>query len=250
MLAAFVFFMHPLYGLIGYPLTHSFSPAYFARKFAAEHIDAAYQAFPLTQIGELPQLLATHTNLRGLNVTIPYKQAVMPLLHGVDAGAAAVGAVNCIDIRDGKMTGYNTDVIGFRQSLIPLLQHGHTHALVLGTGGASRAVVYVLQQLGIPYLLVSRRQGSGNITYADVTADVIATHTLIVNTTPLGMYPHTAALPPLPYAAIGSGHLLYDLIYNPDITSFLAAGAAQGAATKNGFEMLELQAEASWDIWQ
>lgn len=237
------------YGLIGYPLTHSFSPAYFKRKFAEQGIEATYEAFPLTQINKFPQLLKTHPSLGGLNVTIPHKEAIIPYLDEVDTTAAEIGAVNCISITNGVKKGYNTDAIAFEQSLVPLLTPQHTHALILGTGGASKAVAYALQQLGIPFQKVSRTKKEGLLTYDELTNEVIAQHKLIINTTPLGMSDISSA-PFLLYDHIGNGHLLYDLIYNPDETAFLAYGLQRGAHIKNGFEMLELQAEASWEIWQ
>lgn len=237
------------YGLIGYPLAHSFSPGYFAEKFQRENIDAEYTAFPLPAIEDFPRLLSMRPGIRGLNVTIPYKQAVIPYLADTDEVAKAIGAVNCIDIRSGIAKGYNTDVLGFEQSLVPLLQPQHTHALVLGTGGASLAVCYVLKKLGISFQNVSRNKKPGVLSYNDLTEEIIFMHPLIINTTPLGMQPHTDECPALPYNAISSNHLLYDLIYNPAETRFLSLGKAQGAAIKNGLEMLHLQAEASWHIW-
>jgi shikimate dehydrogenase len=241
--------MLPQYGLIGYPLTHSFSPAYFKKKFNEQHIYALYDAFPLTGLHEFPELLRSNPAIEGLNVTIPYKEAIIYYLDYIDSIAAQIGAVNCIAIRNGKKTGYNTDAIGFAQSLNPLLQSQHNMALILGTGGASRAVAYVLGQLGIPFHKVSRNKKEDCITYADITGDLLSQHRLIINTTPLGMYPNPDAAPPLPYKSIGKHHLLYDLIYNPDETKFLSLGKAQGASVKNGFEMLQLQADASWAIW-
>ncbi len=238
-----------LYGLIGFPLTHSFSPGYFNAKFEAYGIDAKYELFPIKEIASVREVIASNAGLAGLNVTIPYKEAVMPFLDGIDAVAAQVGAVNCISIMDGKTRAYNTDVIGFEKSLLPLLQLQHTHALVLGSGGASKAVLYVLAKLGVTAKVVSRQPAPGNLAYTDVTPELIAKYTVIINTTPLGMYPNVGVCPPIPYEALGSRHLLYDLIYNPPITKFLAMGMAQGAQIKNGQEMLELQAEASWEIW-
>ncbi len=238
-----------IYGLIGFPLSHSFSPAYFRKKFAEQHTDAVYDTFPLTSIDQFPGLLTEHPGICGLNVTIPYKEAIIPFLHEIDSVAHSVGAVNCINLKDGIRKGYNTDVAGFEQSLIPILESQHTQALILGTGGSSKAVAYVLKQLGIPFHKVSRTAEDGCITYAQLTADVIAQHTLIINTTPLGMYPNIDAAPAIPYHALTTHHLLYDLIYNPEETKFLAEGKKYGAAVKNGFEMLQLQAEAAWDIW-
>ncbi len=241
--------MPATYGLIGYPLTHSFSPGYFAKKFAANKIDAAYNLFPLADIQSFPQLLAATEGLKGLNVTIPHKAAIMPFLSAIDPVAAAIGAVNCINISEGVTTGYNTDASGFENSLHPLLKPHHDKALVLGNGGASKAVIYTLKKLGIACTVVSRNAGEETLFYTDITAETISENTLIINTTPLGMYPVVDEYPHIPYAAICSRHLLYDLIYNPEETRFLSLGKAKGAAIKNGLEMLHLQAEASWDIW-
>ncbi|MBS1774514.1 MAG: shikimate dehydrogenase [Bacteroidetes bacterium] len=235
------------FGLIGYPLTHSFSPAYFQHKFDVEGIAAIYKAFAIKQIDEYRELLLSHPDLSGLNVTIPYKQAVMPLLDELDNAAAAIGAVNCISINEGSAKGYNTDYIGFKQSLTPLLQPHHTHALVLGSGGASKAVVYALQQLGIEYKIVSR--ANGDISYSDLSRDIISNHHLIINTTPLGMHPDIEQHPLIPYEHLTPQHLLYDLIYNPEETLFLRKAKERGAQIKNGYEMLVLQAEESWKIW-
>ncbi|ASZ11368.1 shikimate dehydrogenase [Chitinophaga pendula] len=239
-----------VYGLIGYPLGHSFSKGFFADKFAREGISGCvYENFPLADISAFPALLADQPALCGLNVTIPHKEVVIPYLDELSDAARHIGAVNCIKITEGRKTGYNTDVIGFSRSLTPLLQPHHTQALVLGTGGAAKAVLYALQQLSIGYTVVSRQAGNHTIDYTAVDAALLETHTLIINTTPLGMYPKVETAPELPYAALGSRHLLYDLVYNPAMTRFLEYGAAQGAATKNGHEMLVLQAEASWEIW-
>jgi shikimate dehydrogenase len=239
-----------VYGLIGYPLSHSFSKGFFAEKFAREGIkDCMYDSFPIPEIGELPALLAQYPDLQGLNVTIPYKQAVMSYLDELSPAAARIGAVNCIHFKDGRKTGYNTDAIGFRRSLEPLLQSHHNKALVLGTGGAAKAVQYVLEDLNIPYKLVSRQASADSIPYEQLDASMMASHTLIVNTTPLGMYPDVSAAPALPYEQLTDKHLLYDLIYNPAVTAFLQQGADRGATIKNGHEMLILQAEASWEIW-
>lgn len=237
------------YGIIGNPLAHSFSPAYFAEKFRKLGIEASYERFELNAITEFPNLLKTHPQLRGLNVTIPYKQSIIPYLDSLSEAAQQIGAVNCIGIESNRLKGYNTDVIGFEQSLTPLLRPCHTKALVLGTGGSSMAVIYVLKRLGIEYLSVSRQPKINERGYADLTRDVLQDYLLIVNTTPLGMSPENDTCPDIPYEALGSKHLLYDLVYNPQETKFLALGKAQGAATKNGLEMLHLQAEASWEIW-
>ena len=239
----------PQYGLIGYPLTHTFSPAYFAQKFAKLGIDAEYKAYPIGSIGVLPGLMGAMPTLRGLNVTIPYKEAVIPLLDELDADARQVGAVNCIDIPNSRTRGYNTDVIGFRQSIQPLLRPWHTQALVLGTGGAAKAVAHVLRQLGIPYKMVSRAAGADILSYDALDADLLAEYRFIINCTPVGMYPMVDECPLTSLDGIGPEHLLYDLIYNPLETRFLQQGKELGAATKNGLEMLHLQAEASWEIW-
>jgi len=242
--------MPALYGIIGYPLSHSFSPAYFNAKFAKQGIDAHYAPFPLSAISEFKTLLQQHPNLAGLSVTIPYKESIIPYLDELDATAREIGAVNCITIKNGKTKGCNTDVIGFRQSLEPILhQNTSTRALILGTGGSSKAVAYALSNNGIPYNKVSRTKTETGLTYGDITPEIIASHKLIVNTTPLGMFPIVDALPPLPYDRIGPDHILFDLIYNPAETLFLRCGRKEGATTKNGSEMLHLQAEASWQIW-
>jgi shikimate dehydrogenase len=241
--------MRPLYGLIGITLTHSFSPAYFRKKFAREHINAFYEAFPIPYIRELPDLLERNPDMAGLNVTIPYKEAVIPYLDEIDPVASQIGAVNCIVIKDGKKTGYNTDAAAFEQSLNPLLKPQHTHALILGGGGSSKAVIYALTQLGIRFQKVSRTKRADTLTYEEISPEIIARHKLIVNTTPLGMYPNMETYPPIPYEAIGEHHLLFDLIYNPEETRFLALGKQNGATVKNGFEMLQAQAELSWQLW-
>lgn len=236
------------YGLIGFPLKHSFSPKWFSEKFAAEGIDATYMAYSLDNIESINDLLANYP-LKGLNVTIPYKTGVIEFLDTLSPEVKAIGAANCIDIRHGKRIGYNTDIIGFEQSLTLLLRPHHTKALVLGTGGAAKAVNYVLDKLGIEHRSVSRTKSEDTLTYEELTEEIINTYTLIINTTPLGMSPNIDDAPPIPYNFITEKHLLYDLIYNPAETKFLALGKAQGATTKNGHEMLVLQAEASWEIW-
>lgn len=238
-----------LYGIIGYPLTHSFSPEYFKKKFATLQLDAAYETFSIEEIGAYPALLKANPGLSGVNVTIPYKESIIQYLDGTDEVAGEIGAVNCITFKDGQTRGYNTDAPAFEQSLKPLLKPHHEKALVLGTGGASKAVIYTLKKLNIPYQLVSRGIGPGLISYGDLTGDIIKEHKLIINTTPLGLYPNTDSYPPLSYNKIGMQHLLYDLIYNPAETRFLSLGRAHGATIKNGVEMLELQAEASWELW-
>jgi shikimate dehydrogenase len=238
------------YGLIGKPLSHSFSQRYFTEKFEREGlVDHRYDLFELDSIDELRALVGETSGLRGLNVTIPFKQTVLPLLDAVDRLAAAVGAVNTIRVEGGKLIGFNTDVEGFRQTLMPLLQGRKPRALVLGSGGASRAVAFVLKELGIKFRVVSRSRERGDMTYDLVEPIVVDVCTLIINTTPLGMHPDTASLPPIPYEAIGPKHVLIDLVYNPERTAFLSEGQRRGAAIANGSQMLRAQAEASWRIW-
>ncbi len=240
------------FGLIGKSLVHSFSKKFFTEKFEKEQTAADYELFSLSDVSLLRQLIVEH-NLSGLNVTIPYKQAVMPLLDAIDDEAAAIGAVNVVKIRrmsDGlHLNGYNTDAIGFRRSLEPLLKPWHTSALVLGTGGASKAVVHVLRSLGIEVQSVSRTKTATAITYDELNEDIFCASKLIVNTTPLGTYPDTDACPEIPYNLLTDKYLLYDLVYNPAQTLFLKKGAERGVTTKNGYEMLVLQAEASLEIW-
>lgn len=239
-----------LYGLIGKPLKHSFSKAYFTQKFEAENIeDCLYQNFELAGINDLSFLLSSQPNLRGLNVTIPYKKEVLPFLHYQNEVVQAMQACNCIKIEDGKLYGFNTDVFGFQKSLQTFLKPHHRQALVLGTGGSSNAVQYALGQLGIPFQLVSRNKENNTIVYSEVGAAVIEQHQIIINTTPLGMFPNMDAAPDLPYQYITQNHLLFDLIYNPEQTLFLQKGAERGATTANGHQMLLLQAEESWRIW-
>lgn len=239
-----------LYGLIGQPLTHSFSKTYFTEKFLTEDItNCRYENFELQTIEELPTILKRHTDLRGLNVTIPYKRDVLPYLHFKNEIVDAINACNCITIEDGKLYGYNTDVIGFKQSLQTYLKPHHTKALVLGTGGSSGAVQYALQVLGIAHKIVSRQKSAHTITYSELDETFLKAHTLIINTTPLGMFPNVTAAPELPYQFLTENHLLFDLIYNPEKTLFLKKGEAQGATISNGHAMLLLQAEESWKIW-
>lgn len=241
------------YGLIGYPLGHSFSRNYFNEKFENEHIDAQYINFEIPKIENLTEVLVSNPELKGLNVTIPYKEKVIGYLDFVSPEARAIGAVNVIRVvRKGKNTvleGYNSDVIGFTRSIGPMLERFHKKALILGTGGASKAVNYGLRSLGLETRFVSRTGKHGAMTYDEVTADVVREHNVIVNCTPLGMYPKVDTCPQLPYEAMDSHTILYDLIYNPDETLFMQCGARYGASTKNGLEMLLLQAFASWKFW-
>lgn len=241
------------FGLLGRSLAHSFSQTYFSQKFDRLGLtDCRYELFELAEAGELPQLLARHPDLAGLNVTIPYKEKIWPYLTRVAPSAALVGAVNVIEFAaDGSLVGHNTDYLGFRESLRKFYPASalNRRALVLGTGGAAKAVAVALRGLDIPHWLVSRDALGTGLTYAELTPELLAAHSLIINTTPLGTYPATAECPPLPYAALTPAHYLFDLIYNPRETLFLQRGHAAGAHTQNGFEMLELQAEAAWAIW-
>ncbi len=242
------------YGLIGYPLGHSFSISYFNQKFADEGINAKYMNFEIPSIDELPEVIAKHPELRGLNVTIPYKEKVMDFLDSISPEARAIGAVNVIRVtHSGNKTllkGFNSDVIGFTQSIEPMLdKKWHKKALILGTGGASKAINYGLKALGLETVFVSRYERPGTIQYDKITPEVIKEYKVIVNCTPLGMYPQTDECPALPYEAMDNHTILYDLIYNPDQTLFMRRGAEYGADVKNGIEMLLLQAFASWEFW-
>ena len=241
------------YGLIGFPLGHSFSVSFFNEKFANEGINARYINFEIPNIEDLPEILASTPELKGLNVTIPYKQKVISYIDELSPEARAIGAVNVIRItRKGKnvtLKGFNSDVIGFTRSIEPMLENSHKKALILGTGGASRAIEYGLKSLGLETLFVSRAKKSGCITYEEVTPELIKEYNVIVNCTPLGMYPKADTCPDLPYEAMDTHTILYDLIYNPDETLFMQRGAENGANVKNGLEMLLLQAFASWEFW-
>ncbi len=242
------------YGLIGFPLGHSFSRNYFNNKFADEKIDAEYVNFEIPSIQDFRRVIEENPNINGLNVTIPYKQQVIPYLDELDADAEEIGAVNVIKfIREAgqklKLVGYNSDVVGFMGSIKPLLKPHHRKALILGTGGASKAIVYGLRKLGISSVFVSRTKKEGMLTYDELTPEIVQEFTVIINCTPVGMFPHTDACPALPYECLTGKHLLFDLIYNPEETLFMKKGAAQGAITKNGLEMLLLQAIGAWSIW-
>lgn len=241
------------FGIIGYPLGHSFSPGYFNEKFQNEGIDAIYEKYELPVITDLQAIIDYTQDLCGFNVTIPYKEKVMSYLDVISPEARAIGAVNVVKVtnKDGKkhLEGYNSDLIGFTRSIQPLLEAHHKKALVLGTGGASKAVMYGLHKLGIETILVSRYQKNNTIQYEQIDEEVMKEYTVIVNCTPCGMAPHFDECPAIPYCHITPKHLLFDLIYNPDETLFLKNGREQGAVTKNGLEMLLLQAEGAWEIW-
>jgi len=239
-----------LFGLIGYPLTHSFSKDYFAEKFKRETIEGChYENFPMANISELARLISGSPDLEGLNVTIPYKESVLSFLDEQNELVKQTGACNCIKIVNGKLTGFNTDVIGFEKSLLTNLQSYHKNALILGTGGAAKAVEFVLKKNHIHYTYVSRRHSKNNVTYEQLTPAVLEEHKLIINTTPVGMYPKVNEILPLPFEAITSKHFLFDLVYNPAKTSFLKKAEEKGATIQNGYEMLVCQAEESWKIW-
>ncbi|TAH08757.1 MAG: shikimate dehydrogenase [Sphingobacteriia bacterium] len=238
------------YGLIGFPLTHSFSQQYFTQKFFDLGInDAEYFTFSIPAINDLNEIIATHPNLCGFNITIPYKKKVLPFLTQASETVKALGACNCVNVKNGELFGYNTDVIGFEKSLQPFLKPHHQKALILGTGGAAAAVAYVLGKLNIEFQFVSRESSELNLSYEQLNAGIINDHTLIVNTSPVGQYPDINDAPALPYDCMNAQHHLFDLIYNPSETLFLQQGKSKGATIQNGFEMLVLQAEASWDIW-
>jgi len=254
------------YGLIGYPLTHSFSKKYFTEKFSKEGLDSyQYDLYPLPNLSDLPELINSIPDLCGLNVTVPHKIGVMFYLDKVDPAAKEIDAVNCIKIVNHqpveaffsgelssmqvRLEGYNTDAYAFEESLKPLLKKHHHKALILGTGGASRAVAYVLKKLGISYKKVSRRAVGKQLSYKKLSEDILEDYLLIINTSPVGTAPNIEECPDIPYEFLTSKHLLYDLVYNPAETEFLKRGKARGASIKNGLEMLHLQAEKSWEIW-
>jgi shikimate dehydrogenase len=238
------------YGLIGRTLTHSFSQRYFARKFEEAGLtDHVYQNFELKTITDFPAIFTHFPDVKGVNVTIPYKEEVLRYLTTVSEVVKEIGACNCIRVKGNGLIGYNTDVVGFRQSLEPRLKPWHQKALVLGTGGAAKAIQYVLKELGIGYKMVSRQKAEENITYEEVNASILEEYLLIINTTPLGMYPHVEGAPSLPYQLLTPRHFLFDSIYNPEKTTFLNKGEKMGAQICNGYEMLIGQAEESWRIW-
>ena len=242
------------FGLIGFPLSHSFSKKHFTEKFQHEQIaDCEYELYSIADIINFPVMISQNPNLRGLNVTIPHKVDIIPYLQELDDAASKIGAVNCVSIKDndGKqfLKGYNTDAYGFSKSLKPLLKDHHTMALVLGNGGAAKAVKYVLNQLNISFIVVTRKPDVEAILYSDLTEEMLQQYTLVINTTPLGMSPNIDTAPEIPYEYFTDKHLAYDLVYNPEETLFLKKAAAKGATTKNGLEMLVLQAEQSWFIW-
>ena len=237
------------YGIIGFPLGHSFSRGFFTEKFAREGIDAQYLNFEIPDATMLLDILRENPELRGLNVTLPHKQAVIPLLDELSDEAREIGAVNVIRVRDGKLKGFNSDIIGFTESIRPLLQPHHTKALILGTGGASRAIRVGLSRLGIEWTYVTRSPREKMLAYSDLTPEVMKEYSVIVNCSPVGMFPKVDQAPAIPYELLTQKHLLFDLVYNPEDTLFMQKGREQGAIVKNGLEMLYLQAVASWRFW-
>ena len=240
------------FGLIGYPLGHSFSKKYFSEKFVREGIQGCqFELYPIESISEFPQLLDSESSLEGLSVTIPYKEQVIPYLDALEPACAQIGAVNCIRVQDGIKTGFNTDYLGFKHSLQSWLGTEIPNALVLGTGGASKAVQQALRDLEVPYRIVSRTQQEGQLTYADLKEqpEWLASHSLIINTSPLGTYPQVEDMPDIPLEHLHAAHRVYDLVYNPPITRLMQECISRGGTAKNGQDMLELQAEAAWSIW-
>ncbi len=242
------------YGLIGYPLGHSFSKLYFTEKFNKENINSIYNLFPIENINLVSDLISSNLDLRGFNVTIPYKQQIIPFLDEVEEEASAIGAVNVVKIieRDGKriLKGYNSDIYGFYESIRPLIKTCHKKALILGTGGASKAIAAMLRKLNIIYTFVSRSAKDGQLSYLDIDAQIMKEYTVIINCSPIGMSPNVDEAPMLPYEYFTDEHIAYDLVYNPLETKFLKLAKEHGATTKNGLEMLYLQAERAWSIWQ
>lgn len=238
------------FGLIGYPLGHSFSKKYFTEKFFELGLtDYQYEIYPIESIDKLAGVLENEPDLVGFNVTIPYKESVIPFLHTLSPIVQSIGACNCVHIKQGRLSGFNTDVIGFQRSIQSSFPDLPSKALILGTGGASKAVKHVMESLNITYRFVSRKSSADAYSYEELTPEIVKTHQLIVNTTPLGLYPHIHEAPNIPYEAIGESHCLFDLVYNPAVTMFLEKGKKQGAQIQNGLDMLIIQAEESWKIW-
>lgn len=242
-----------LYGLIGLTLKHSFSQKYFREKFSNQQIDADYVNFELSDIKQFSEIFENHDNVKGLSVTIPYKEKIIPFLDELSDEALEIGAINTIKVLKKNEAfyykGYNTDCFGFQKSLEPYLTKVHTHALILGDGGAAKAVKYVLKKNGIRYQTISRKPKENELTYSQLSSNLISTHKLIVNTTPLGMFPNVETYPDIPYAYLSEDHVLYDLVYNPEQTQFMNKGIEKGAVVVNGLKMLESQAEKAWEIW-
>ena len=237
------------YGVIGFPLEHSFSPDYFNKKFEQQNIsDADYAAFPLRSINDLKKIIE-EKKLQGFNVTIPYKEKIISNLDSLENESKEIGAVNCVKIENGKLVGYNTDALGFEISLNELLTGSHNNALVLGRGGASRAIKFVLKKKGLSFKSVTREKSSGDFLWSELNKKIISEHTLIINCTPLGMMPNEKSFPPIPYESLSENHFLFDLVYNPAETQFMKKGIEYGAKVCNGLRMLQIQADKSWEIW-
>jgi len=241
--------MKPIFGIVGKELTHSFSPTYFNNKFEASSINAEYNVFPLDDIADIRNLIASNPQIQGLNVTVPYKQSVIPYLNDIDQDARQIGAVNCIEIRNGQLFGHNTDHVGFGKTLVKLSSFLNRKVLILGDGGAAQAVKFSLKTLKISFTIVSRRAGNNNITYQQLNEN-LKEYSIIINTTPLGMFPNIDSFPTIPYEYLTPNHCAYDLIYNPKQTQFLKLSGLAGAHTINGFDMLINQADYSWEIWK
>lgn len=246
--------MNRIFGIIGNPLIHSFSPQYFQQKFVKEKIEEVqFHSFPLSSIENFPQLIENKKDLCGLAVTIPYKETVIPYLNYIDSNAKSIGAVNCIAIQKTEKSkllyGFNTDILGFEKILLPVLNPKYNRALILGTGGASKAVAFILHKLEIPFQFVSRIKSDNNLTYNELSEELIRENNLIINTTPVGMYPNIDEMPPIPYHFLSHKHTLIDLIYNPLQTHFMEEGIKHNAKAINGLQMLYLQAEENWKIW-
>ncbi len=238
------------FGLIGRNISYSFSMAYFSKKFAALQLkDHSYENFDLEKIGDFEQLIKTHPHLRGLNVTIPYKEAIIPYLDSLHPEADKIGAVNTIRVSKNGLMGYNTDAFGFKKALEPLLKPYHKKALILGTGGASKAIAFSLEEMDIPFKFVSRKPSGHQFGYSQLNCAILEEFTVLINCTPLGTFPAVARKPDIPYECISPNHFLFDLIYNPEKTAFLAEGFKRASAVSNGLKMLEFQAEKAWEIW-
>jgi shikimate dehydrogenase len=239
-----------LFGLIGYPLTHSFSKKYFDHKFVVENIaNCSFSNFEIPQVEDIFSIIQQNSNLHGFAITIPFKQKIIPYLDFLEPDVSQMSACNCVKIKDGKLYGYNTDVLGFEKSFVELLKPHHNKALVLGTGGAAQAVNFALNKLGIRYLNVSRNEVANSITYDELDETIMEEYSVIINTTPLGTFPRVDECPSIPYEYISSQHYLFDLVYNPPLTKFLGQGKTHGATIKNGYDMLTIQAEENWKIW-
>ena len=242
--------MKKLFAVVGYPLSHSFSTKYFLHKFEREDLsDCNFVPLELENINTFKEHLKFQDGFMGASITIPHKLNIIPLLEDLSREARQIGAVNSIKVRNGKAWGYNTDHVGFAKSIEPLLKAHHKKALILGSGGAAKAVEYGFTNLGVEPKIVSRKAGAGDLLYTDLNENLMMEHTVVVNCTPLGMYPNLEGFPDLPYQHCSERHLFYDLTYNPEVSKFLELGIGQGAAIKNGLEMLHIQAEASWKIW-